>query len=75
MARTLSNVQCYIETDKDGNPQGAVLWSYNVADGDPRKAGYLKNTSPDFGKTMHNTGIVGEFWRDGIDAIKTAEGI
>ena len=75
MARALQNISCYIKIDKDGNPQGSVIWDYAVADGTAKKKSSLTDDAPDFGKTFHNTGAVGEFWRDGVDAIKTAENI
>lgn len=76
MARALgSNVTCYIPTDKDGNPQGAVIWEYIVEDGAASKSGSWIDESPDFGKTFHNTGAVGEFWRDAVDTIKSNESI
>jgi len=62
MARALSTVECFIQTDKDGNPQGSVLWTYGVADGAAKKSGNLTDESPDFAKICHNTGAVGEFW-------------
>lgn len=75
MARALENVKAFIRTDKDGAPGGTVLWSYEVVDGGARKRGDYADEAPTFTKTLHNAGSVGEFWRDGIDAIKTAEGI
>lgn len=76
MARALSNVGCYIETDKDGNPQGTPLWTYDVADGAAKVGGKsYTDSAPDYTKTYHSTGVVGEFWRDGIDAIKARENI
>lgn len=76
MARALGSiVNVYVGTDKDGNPVGNALWEYSVVDGNAKKTGHLDDASPDYTKTYHNTGAVGEFWRDGVDAIKTAEGI
>jgi hypothetical protein len=74
MAKILTDVTCYVQTDAAGVPQGDVVWKYTVVDGDIRKDTTLTDSSPTFSKTYHNTGAVGEFWRDGIDAIKTAEG-
>lgn len=31
--------------------------------------------TPDFNKTAHNAGTVGELWKDEVDAAETAEGI
>ncbi len=76
MARALgSKVDCFISTDKDGNPVSPVLWTYTVEDGAAKKKGTWSDESPDFTKTFHNTGAVGEFWRDAVDTIKTNEGI
>lgn len=76
MARALQNVSVYIPTDKDGVPlAGEILWTYDVVDGAAKKSAASIDVSPDFSKTMHNTGAVGEFWRDGVDVIKTAENI
>lgn len=75
MARTLQNVKLYIATDKDGVPQNALM-SYKVADGVAvsKQKSHTPST-PDWGKTLHNTGVVGEFLRDELDVIKTNEGI
>lgn len=75
MARALSEIKAYIQTDGDGAPQGRVLFTYKVTDGAASKTGEYADETPDFNKTVHNSGAVGEFWRDAIDAIKTAEGI
>ena len=76
MARAVANVAAYVETDKDGVAQNAVLWTYDITDGAAlKKSASLRDESPDFTKIYHNTGVVGEFWRDGVDAIKTAEGV
>ena len=75
MAKIVNSATCYVATDKDGVAIGAVLWDYEIVDGAARKSGHTRDDAPDFAKTFHNTGAVGEFWRDGIDAIKTKEGI
>ncbi len=76
MARALGSlVTCYVPTDKDGNPAGSVIWEYTVEDGALKKKASWVDAAPDYTKTFHNTGAVGEFWRDAIDTIKTNESI
>ena len=76
MARTLGpDVRCFIQTDKDGNPNGSVIWQYSVRDGDAKKRASWTDKDPKFAKTYHSKGVVGEFWRDAIDTIKANEKI
>ncbi len=76
MARELGpDVSCFIQTDKDGNPNGSVIWKYSVRDGDAKKRASWIDTKPDYAKTYHSKGTVGEFWRDAMDTIKANEGI
>jgi len=80
MARALDKVEFYISgdpsTDLDGSGNARCLVIYDVVDGSARKDGNSHEVdSPDWSKTFHNTGAVGEFVRDTLDAIKTAEGI
>ena len=35
----------------------------------------LEDAIPDFNKTLHNTGAVGEVWKDVVEVVKTIEGI
>ena len=80
MARALDKVEFYIKgdpsADLDGSGNAACLVTYDVVDGAARKSGNAYDVpSPDWTKTFHNTGAAGEFVRDVVDAIKTAEGI
>jgi len=78
MAKALSalphTMRLNISTDTDGVPQSAYV-DYRVEDGAAFKVGRLQLVSPDFAKIMHDAGTAGEFWKDMVDEIKTAEGI
>ena len=74
MAKVLTEVKIEIEVDDQGAPQSAVA-DYRIEDGNAYKVARLEVASPDFTKVFHNTGAVGEFYKDVVDSIKTAEGI
>ncbi len=74
MARALENIELQIYADPaDGFPQVAVF-TYDVVNGNARKSGGYEVPQPvDWTKKIHNTGAVGEMWRDAVDAIKSNE--
>lgn len=77
MAKAISAsapLRLVVTTDVDGVPQSAYV-DYRVEDGAAFKVARLQLESPDFSKILHNTGAAGEFWKDMVEAIKTAEGI
>ena len=84
MARVLEKAVFYIKgdteqslTDGETANEGATgcLVKYDVVDGNAMKSDHFVVSAPDWTKIFHNTGAVGEFVRDVIDEIKTAESI
>jgi len=71
---TTHQIRLHVTTDAAGVPQSAHV-DYRVEDGAAFKVGRLQLVTPDFAKIMHNAGTAGEFWKDMVDEIKTAEGI
>jgi len=75
MAKIINEVSVSIVTDKNGNVSGSAVWRYSITDGDASKNDQIIDDSSVFTKMFHKDGMAGEFWRDGIDMIKTKEGI
>jgi hypothetical protein len=74
MAKALTEVSVLFDVDDAGAPQCALV-IYKVEDGAASREGQHHVDTPDFTKVFHNTGAVGEFYRDAVDEIKTKEGI
>ena len=72
MARQIKNAKLLITCDAAGAPQSAVV-EYEVWDGNASKKAAYEVENPNWGKVLHNTGAVGEFWRDEFDAVKRLE--
>jgi hypothetical protein len=80
MARILSDVQAFIDTDANGDPvgneEGVIEVMYTVTDNVTGATKSAQANRPlDGAKIVHDTGAVGEWWRDTIDVIKGVEGI
>lgn len=74
MAAEISYITINIDCDELGIPQSARV-DYAIKDGALRKDGGYKIDIPDFSKILHNTGAVGEFYRDEVDVVKAREGL
>ncbi len=82
MARALQNVELIIPVNDAGatglnadKPGLGPHMTYEIADGAEKKSSIHAIADADMAKIVHNTGAVGELWRDAIDAIKSREGV
>lgn len=76
MAKQLGSFELVIRGDETGPT--TMFRRYHVeesTDTEMRKHNDVPVETPDFDKTCHNTGAVGELWKDMVDAAKTDEGI
>lgn len=76
MAKELGSFELVIRGTDTAPTQ--MFRRYIVADsGDPELCKHIDESvgTPDFNKVSHNTGAVGELWRDEVDIAKTNEGI
>lgn len=76
MAKQLGTFELVIRGDATAPTE--IFRRYRVeesTDTSLRKNNDVAVDSPDFNKTCHNAGSVGELWRDMVDAAKTDEGI
>lgn len=70
MAKTIENLEMFIEGDPEAASPSGAMATYSVVDGEARDDNKSYNiASPDFTKTAN------QFWSDAVTAIKSAEGI
>ncbi len=75
MARALgTNIRLEVVLDDAGAPLAARAL-YSVVDGAATKSAWYEVPTPDYTKVCHDSGAVGEFWKDLVDAIKAQESI
>jgi hypothetical protein len=78
VAKQVERFEIVIRGTKADGPQSASV-SYRLQDSSDTtlKSNFKQKTltSPNLAKKIHDTGAVGEFWKDELAAVETDEGI
>lgn len=78
MAKQLGKFEIVIRGTEAEGPQEAFVRYFVEDSADTSMRSPLRDTqisSPDFTKKIHDAGTAGEFWKDEVEAAKTAEEI
>ncbi len=75
MAKVIGKFEIVIVGDTSGPTKTYRRYTVKDSVNTELQAKRSTESNENFNKTLHNTGAVGEFWKDEVAAAETAEGI